>query len=53
MAVLDKVPINWDLARNPFNWAIVFLMIVIAAIAFHVVADYFCQQAASTSTPGE
>lgn len=49
MAVADFVPINWALARNPFNWVIVLLMVVIAAIAFNVVADYH----ASLKSTGE
>jgi ABC-type uncharacterized transport system permease subunit len=30
--------VNWDLLKNPLNWIIVILMIIIAATAGHYVA---------------
>lgn len=26
--------INWELARNPYNWVVVFLMVAIFAVAW-------------------
>lgn len=36
--VAKKLPINWGLAKNPLNWIIVLLMVLIAGIAFSVVS---------------
>jgi hypothetical protein len=27
--------LNWDLIKNPFNWVIIFLMVLIAAMGIH------------------
>jgi hypothetical protein len=29
--------INWALVRNPFNWAVVLLMVTIGGLALHLV----------------
>lgn len=29
----QKLPINWGLISNPFNWAIILLMVLIAGFA--------------------
>lgn len=34
----DKIPINWGLIKNPLNWIIVLLMVLIAGVAFDTVA---------------
>jgi hypothetical protein len=31
--------INWRIARQPLNWIIVLLMVIIAGIALHVVVQ--------------
>jgi hypothetical protein len=33
--------INWDLIKNPFNWFIVVLMLLIACFAFHLLIKLF------------
>lgn len=33
--------INWDLLKNPLNWIIVTLMLVIAGTAGHLVLTHF------------
>lgn len=33
--------LNWGLLKNPLNWVIVILMLVIAAIAGHLTLSYF------------
>jgi len=33
--------LNWALLRNPYNWVIVFAMVLIAAFAFTLVCDNF------------
>lgn len=33
--------INWNLAKRPVNWAVIILMLVIAAMAGHLVLSYF------------
>jgi len=40
---MDWVPINWGLVKNPLNWVIILLMILIAALALHVVTGAFLQ----------
>jgi hypothetical protein len=32
--------VNLDLMKNPLNWAVIFLMLVIAAIGGHLVMSY-------------
>jgi hypothetical protein len=31
------IPLNWELAGNPVNWVIVFLMIAIAGLALSLI----------------
>lgn len=33
-----KIPINWELVKNPTNWAIVFLMIAFAGLAIKFIS---------------
>jgi hypothetical protein len=32
--------INWELASNPLNWVIAFLMVFIAGLAIHFVTEH-------------
>lgn len=32
--------INWDLAGHPMNWVHIFLMVLIAGIAIHLILSY-------------
>ena len=32
--------INWDLAKRPMNWVHIFLMVLIAGIAVHLILSY-------------
>ncbi len=41
MNFADKLPINWGIIKNPLNWIIVVLMVLIASIGFKVVARAF------------
>ena len=34
---MDSIPINWGLVANPLNWAIIVLMLLIAAYVGHLV----------------
>lgn len=43
----DRIPINWGLIRNPANWAIVLLMVLIAAFAWDILARAFFNPAVS------
>jgi hypothetical protein len=45
--MLDWVPINWDLMKNPFNWVIIFLMVTIAAIPLALLHEHFVEQKTS------
>lgn len=45
---MDNI-INLSLLKNPFNWAIVFLMLAIAGIAGHLIAQYVGVSPATTS----
>ncbi len=40
IAMPEWVPLNWGLMKNPFNWIIILLMVLIAAFAFGLGADY-------------
>ena len=31
------VPINFDLIKNPYNWVVIVLMVVIAGLALHLI----------------
>lgn len=33
--------INWNLVKHPMNWAVILLMLLIAAMAGHLVLSYF------------
>lgn len=35
--LLSKLPVNWDLLKNPANWIIVFLMVALAVAGLAVV----------------
>jgi hypothetical protein len=35
--IKDKMPLNFELAGNPVNWVIVFLMIAIAGLALSLI----------------
>ncbi len=45
---MNWVPINWDLAKNPFNWVIIFLMVTLAAVPLALLHEYFSEH---KSTP--
>jgi len=32
--------LNYALIKNPFNWAIIFLMVFIGSIAIHFILEY-------------
>jgi hypothetical protein len=40
--------INWRLASNPINWAIVFLMLLIGAFFFQLVQDWLASFGATS-----
>jgi hypothetical protein len=33
--------VNWGLVKQPINWAVIILMLVIAAMAGHLLLSYF------------
>ena len=33
--------LNWELLKNPLNWLIIMLMLIIASIAGHLVLSYW------------
>lgn len=33
--------LNWGLLKNPLNWVVVILMLVIAGMAGHLILSYF------------
>jgi hypothetical protein len=35
--LLEKIPVNWDIVRNPVNWLVIGLMVAIAALALHTI----------------
>lgn len=37
--MMDSLPINWTLLSNPFNWAVVFLMVAIPTVALTVIRN--------------
>lgn len=39
--------LNFDIMKNPLNWAIITVMILVAAIAFHLGAGLLSQQKGS------
>lgn len=40
---MEWLPINFNLLKNPVNWAIVVLMVIIASFAFHLLLPGFYQ----------
>lgn len=34
---MDWLPVNWTLLRNPLNWAIIILMVLIGAMGVDIV----------------
>lgn len=34
--MFDKIPLNFPMMKNPFNWAILTLMVVIGGLAIHL-----------------
>lgn len=36
-ALKNNLPINWELASNPVNWAIILLMVVIGGMAISLI----------------
>lgn len=38
---MDMLPINWSIIANPFNWAIVLLMVVIGMFALGISLDWY------------
>jgi hypothetical protein len=41
--------INWEIAKNPFNWFIIVLMLLIAAIGVHQLVKFVQNSATSVS----
>jgi hypothetical protein len=37
---MEYIPLNFELLKNPLNWVITFLMVVIAAIGFGYIASH-------------
>lgn len=35
--MLKWLPINTDILRNPYNWVVVILMVIIAGLALHLI----------------
>jgi hypothetical protein len=33
--------LNWNLVKHPMNWVVILLMLIIAAMAGHLVLSYF------------
>lgn len=44
------IPINVELIRNPYNWVVVVLMVVIAGLALHLI---FSPMSLPTSDGGQ
>lgn len=44
MSVAEKLPINWGLIKNPLNWIIIILMVLIAGIGFHTASRAFTEK---------
>lgn len=42
--------VNFDLIKQPLNWLIVILMLVIAAVAGHLILSAFGQEPATPTT---
>lgn len=39
--------VNWGLVKSPLNWAIILLMLIIAAMGGHLLLSYFGVEPAS------
>jgi hypothetical protein len=39
--MVEIKPINWKMVSHPVNWLIIFMMLVIAGIAGHLILSYF------------
>jgi len=37
MEVKDALPVNWELMKNPVNWVIILLMILIAGLSISLI----------------
>jgi hypothetical protein len=35
--IIDHIPINWGLIKNPYNWAVVTLMVAIGGITLGLI----------------
>lgn len=35
--MLKFLPVNLDIIKNPYNWLVIVLMVVIAGLALHVI----------------
>jgi hypothetical protein len=45
--------LNWPLMKNPMNWVIVILMLIIAAMFGHLLLSYFGVEPATEKTSSE
>jgi hypothetical protein len=45
--------INWNLLKNPINWAIVILMLVLAGIGGHLLLSLLGQEPAAAGSTGQ
>lgn len=41
--------INWQLAKQPMNWLVIIMMLLIAAIAGHLLLSHFGIEASTAS----
>lgn len=39
--IVSYIPVNWELAKNPVNWIIVFLMIALAGVGIALIMQQF------------
>jgi hypothetical protein len=37
MALADKIPLNFGLMANPYNWVVIWLMVVIAGLGLALI----------------
>lgn len=42
--------LNFEMAKNPMNWIIVILMLIIAGVGGHLLLSYFKHEPATTAT---
>lgn len=50
---LSYIPINWELAKNPANWIIVFLMVALASAGLALIISTISAGPASSGEVGE